>query len=246
MLGSAGPVTFYDNEVGLPLSNVAYPIALASVITGIDLAVRDGFPDGASINASFNSNVGTAGCLTSAPWYLGLDGNHGAAVDLETVLLHEFAHGLGFIGLTSLADGSFTVGEPDIFSIFTRDNTVGLYWNTMTNAQRATSLINNGNVVFDGTNMNAAAASIPLTVGKDGSNRPKLYVPAVTETGSSIYHVDKTATPNQLMEPIIATSPTTSTRRKTSPLDSCRTSAGHSLYHSPRRQTSLPRRRPRP
>ena len=41
------------------------------------------------IVANFNS---------SFEWYLGTDGNAGTSYDLMTVVLHELAHGLGFIG----------------------------------------------------------------------------------------------------------------------------------------------------
>src|SRR6185369_7546360 len=44
-----------------------------------------------------------------------------------------------------------------IYSRFLLDDSSGLHWHQMTNAQRAASYINTGNVVWDGPAMNAAA-----------------------------------------------------------------------------------------
>ncbi len=201
VLGSAGPTTYYGNFTNAPRTWTWYPVALASALSGTDLAA--GLTDGASIQAQFNSNIGTAGCLPTLNWYLGLDGAHGSNLDLETVLLHEFGHGLGFIGVVSLSDGSFTLpgGYPDIFSYMTYDNSLFMHWNAMSNAQRLASITNVGYVVFDGSNTTAGASI--LSAGKDGTGHPLLYTPSPAEAGSSIYHFDKSATPNLLMEPVI-------------------------------------------
>ena len=200
VLGSASPVSYNGNFANAPRLNTWYPVALASSIAGVDLAA--GNPDGASIAAHFNSSIGTAGCLPTLGWYLGLDGNHGDQIDLETVLLHEFGHGLGFTGTVSLLDGSTLLGFPDIFAVNTFDNTSLLHWNVMSNGQRFFSTVNSGNVVFDGSN--TTAASSILSAGKDVSGHPLLYTPSPNKPGSSIYHFDRSAMPNLLMEPVIS------------------------------------------
>jgi hypothetical protein len=204
VIGSAGATTYTRDFTGAPRSGTWYPVALASALAGFDFAGPSGFnlQDGASINASFNSNIGTADCLTNSSWYLGLDNNHGSQIDLVTTLLHEFAHGLGFAGLVSLSTGEFASGFPDVFAHDTLDNSVFLRWTAMSDAQRLTSLKNLQNVVLDGSNVTGGATTI-LSAGKDGANHPKLYTPSTTEQGSSIYHFDKSASPNQLMEPVI-------------------------------------------
>ena len=64
VLGSAGA-----NTVDRDFPNAAFPgtwynVALANALSNSD---RNGA--GAEINADFNSNLGTTGCLTNSPWY---------------------------------------------------------------------------------------------------------------------------------------------------------------------------------
>src|SRR3954470_20804877 len=82
VLGSAGPVGVVRDFPNAPLSGTWYHVALANKLAGFDLN-----PTGDDINANFS---------TLFNFYLGLDANHGAQNDLVAVLLHEFAHGLGF------------------------------------------------------------------------------------------------------------------------------------------------------
>jgi hypothetical protein len=83
------------------LTNTWYSTALANALSNSDL-------NGATqeINATFNLNLGTAGCLTNSPWYYGFDNVHGAGIDLVSVLLHEFGHGLGFQTFTDRSSGA--------------------------------------------------------------------------------------------------------------------------------------------
>ena len=77
-----------------------------------------------------------------SPFYLGLDGNHGTAIDLVEVLLHEFAHGLGFSTVTSGSNGTYLAGQPSIYDHFAFDNTAAKTWVQMTDAERMASAIN--------------------------------------------------------------------------------------------------------
>jgi fibronectin type 3 domain-containing protein len=207
VIGSAGATTFLRNFPNAPRADTWYPVAQASAIAGVDFAVQFGIADGAHINASFNSAVGTAACLTGTFFYLGLDANEGDGIDLVATLLHEFGHGLGFSGITSQTTGAFATGggtgSPDIFGVFTRDNTLGMNWHVMTNAQRLASVTNNENVVFDGPNATGAATTVLTGPGKDPSQHPVLFTPNPRQPGSSVYHFNTNATPNQLMEPFI-------------------------------------------
>ena len=157
VLGSAGPRSVWRDFTGAPFGGTWYHASLANSLFGSDL---DGGTD-YEIRARFNSNLGQTGCLTGVPFYLGLDNNHGTAVDLVAVLLHEFGHGLGFSTTTSgtsgaqLNDGTNTTGYPSSYDHFLFDNTQGLFWTSMTNAQRAQSALNSRRVAWTGANVSA-------------------------------------------------------------------------------------------
>lgn len=153
VLGSAG-ATFVIRD--FPGQNLLHPgaefpatwygSALADKRAGADQV--PGLPD---INAQFNSNFN---------FYLGLDNNHGAQPDLVVVLLHEFGHGLNFQNFVNESTGTNLGGFTDIYARHTLDNTTGLYWDQMTNAERQASAVNYGNVVWDGVNVTAGVPNV--------------------------------------------------------------------------------------
>jgi hypothetical protein len=163
VLGSAGPRSVWRDFLGAPFGGTWYHTALANAIFGVDL---DG-PASYEIRARFNINLGQPGCLTGVPFYLGLDNNHGTAVDLVTVLLHEFGHGLGFSTTTNgtsgaqLNDGTNTAGYPSAYDQFLFDNTQSLFWTSMTNAQRVTSAVNARRLAWTGANV---SAGVPIAL----------------------------------------------------------------------------------
>ena len=158
VLGSAGPITVSRDFTGAPQSATWYHAALANAISGIDRVTTE--PD---ISATFNSNLGNVGCLTGVPFYLGLDNNHGStAIDLVTVLLHEFGHGLGFSTTTNGTSGAQLSGFPSVYDHFLFDTTQSLSWVSMTNAQRATSAINARRVAWTGANVSNAVPVVLL------------------------------------------------------------------------------------
>jgi len=165
VLGSAGAAFIERDFTGAPRAGTWYPIALASKLAGADLAPPGGF----HIRARFNVNLGKTGCLTGSPFYLGIDNNHGPLIDLETVLLHEFGHGLGFQTFTSGSTGAQindgTGPLPSVADFFLTDATQNLTWAQMTtNAQRVASAINSGKLYWDGPLVTAAAPGV-LTPG---------------------------------------------------------------------------------
>ena len=184
-LGSAGSRFLYANfeKTGLypgpVLMNTWHGGALADKRAGfeIDPFEADGVTPRADIRARFNSLLnGNPACLGGRQWYLGLDRNHGADIDLITVLLHEFSHGLGFQQFASVTTGAQIpsgAGVPltDVFGVHIFDNTQQKYWNQMSDAERAASAKNPGAVVFDGTAVNAA---VPLVL----PGAPALFVTA--------------------------------------------------------------------
>lgn len=152
VLGSAGTTFVFSDFGGVfpfpgaQFGNTWYHSALADKRAGAEL--NPGFAD---INAQFSSNFN---------FYLGLDNNHGALNDLVVVVLHELGHGLGFSAFVNSSTGANFAGRTDIFSRFAFDNTVGLFWNNMTNAQRQASAINFGNLVWVGGNVTADVPNV--------------------------------------------------------------------------------------
>lgn len=160
VLGSAGPVSVVRDFPNAPLPGTWYHVALANKLAGVDLT-----PGVDDINANFSTNFN---------FYLGLDNNHGALNDLVTVLLHEFAHGLGFSQFASLTTGSLFAGFPDHYNSRLLDTALGLYWPQMTNAQRVASATRFGKVVWDGAHV---TEDVPKVLNF-GSPRVQVNTPA--------------------------------------------------------------------
>ena len=220
VLGSAGPRFVEINDPSFEFQGFWYHEALANKQAGVDLVppfVGPSGPDnGSEINAQFNSNIGNTGCLTGSGWYYGFDHNEGtAAIDLLAVLLHEFGHGLGFSTTTSGSTGAYLNGPPSapaVWDKFLFDETTALHWNQNTAPQRVTSAINTNNLVWDGAEVTAAAATflanapelvVPFGSGTLAVNTAS-FGPSLTlggTTGQAILVVDPTAPVNDGCEP---------------------------------------------
>src|SRR5205085_3388035 len=154
-LGSAGATGIVRNFPNAPFQDTWYSEALANSLAGSDLNSSN--PE---ISAQFNVNLGNTGCLDGTHFYLGLDNNHGSDVDLVSVLIHEFAHGLGFQTFTNASTGSQSSGFPSVYDRFLFDNTTQKGWTQMTNVERQASAINTGNLVWTGPQAQADARSV--------------------------------------------------------------------------------------
>lgn len=173
VLGSAGTITIWSDFPEAPFANTWYHSALANKLSGTDLSEgpkldpKDPvFADGRinnDIRAQFNSRLGTDAACGASFWYYGLNTNTPVnGINLVAVLLHEFGHGLGFANFISEDTGAEIQGMDDIYSKFTKDNTTGLTWDVMTNAQRVAAAINTGNQVWIGPK---AVAAVPDVLG---------------------------------------------------------------------------------
>jgi hypothetical protein len=146
VLGSAGATSAFPNFPNAPVPNTNYPKALADKLAGFD-----NNPAVNAIKAQFNSELGKPGCLTGLFFYLGLDNNHGSNINLLSVVLHEFGHGLGFVSLAN-SSGTFSGGRPGIFDRFLLDTTTGKTWDQMVDTDRVFSAMNTGNLRWNGSN----------------------------------------------------------------------------------------------
>jgi uncharacterized repeat protein (TIGR01451 family) len=157
VLGSAGATSIFRDFPGAPFPGTWFSKALTNKLTGTD---QDSTT--ADIKARFNINLGNPGCLDGSPFYLGLDNNHGAKVDLVAVLTHEFAHGLGFQTFTSSSTGAQTSGFPSVYDRFLLDLSTGKLWFQMTDAERAASAVNTQKLAWNGPQV---ATDVPKVLG---------------------------------------------------------------------------------
>jgi hypothetical protein len=150
-LGAASPAQAIADFSGAPQAHTWYAVALANKIAGTDL-----IPLSDDITVTLNVNLGQAGCLDGSFWYYGLDNQSGQQINLVTVLLHEFAHGLGFITLVDESTGQEFMGSPDVFEGHILDTSTSRHWTDMTDSQRLVSGVNTGNLVWDGEDVQSA------------------------------------------------------------------------------------------
>ena len=199
ILGTAGPVSIDSNFSGAPLNNIIYVNALANSYKPFDANFSE-----VSINATFNSSIdNNANCLRTSNWdYSASFNTTSGNVNLYTVMLHELAHGLGFTVLFNRTTGAFFIMNDtpmaDSYSINLRSETLGLNFMDMDDAQRASSVLDDGNLVWAGSQVtsNASILTQGLTNG-----RARIHAPTTLQPASSTSHFDHSLTPNDLMEP---------------------------------------------
>jgi len=160
-LGSSGTMQVVSDFEGAEFPGTWYVTALANKRAGHDLKPGDPKTNADDIRSRFNSALGNTGCLEGVHWYYGLDNNHGSDVDLVTVVLHETAHGLGFITFVDETTGAQFLGNPDIYEHHIQDGTTGRHWSDMTDPERQTSALNARHLAWDGERVTAA---VPATL----------------------------------------------------------------------------------
>ncbi len=172
-LGSAGAIQIFSDFTGSDFPATWYAVSLANKLAGTDLAPGPTNSNADDIIARFNSNLnGSVACLGGTGWYYGFDAMHGTNIDLVTVLLHEFGHGLGFANFVTETTGA-NAGPPfqtDVYSQFTLDNTLNQTWAQInpTNANDAAiqaSAIRCGKIVWNGSHVTSAVAAGALQQG---------------------------------------------------------------------------------
>ncbi len=169
VLGSTRPDFFYKNFVGAPARDLNYATALANALAGKDLD-----PARPDIIMTINSR---------SPFYTGTDGKPSPRTyDLESVVMHEIAHGLGFLTLASYDPffGYGNIEDPTPFDAFTQ----------LADGRRLMDLASPSLEL-------GASLTAPLYwagtngVAANNGNKPLLYTPATYEGGSSVSHLDE-------------------------------------------------------
>jgi hypothetical protein len=157
VLGSAGTTFIVRDFPGAPFANTWYHSALADAIAGDDQV-----PGYFDIGSTFNSDIDDddPNCLTGRTWYYGYDHNEGIDFDFLTVVMHEFAHGLGFSNFANESTGALALGLPDVYTLYSLDLDTGLTWDVMTNAERQASAVNGPNVVWNGPSVSGMAGMV--------------------------------------------------------------------------------------
>ena len=173
-----------------------YPVALAEKIAGRNL------------NGDLQGDI-TLAVNSSVNWYLGTDGQTPVQkYDLVTVAMHEICHGLGFFDSFSYSGniGSYGIGSvPMIYDTFVENIAGNRLTDTLKFLNSSTSLGSQfvGNqLYFNGPLIKKYTASNPV---RYTISRAKLYAPATWDAGSSIFHLDESATllADGLMTPFI-------------------------------------------
>jgi len=211
VLGSTGALTIHRDFAGAPFTGTWYQQSLANRLNGTDLSAAN--PD---MTSTFNSNI-DLGCFgPGLLWYYGTDGLEGANIELLPVIMHELGHGLGFASQTNASSGAYNGGFPTAYDHFLMDNTLGLHWDQITQAQRAASAISINHLVWDGARGKAEAAAVlgarpqlqvnsPGAIAGNYDVQTASFGPAITLggfTGDVVLAEDGTVPINDVCEPI--------------------------------------------
>ncbi len=169
VLGSVRPVSFYS---GFPNSldpSLWYPSALANALAGKDLdrAKSDIL---IQVNEQANWDTSGDGSPTSSEY------------DLQSVFLHEIAHGLGFLSGYSY-DTYFGVGsidQPTPLDAFAQ-----------TSDGRRLADLPSPSLELGKALTTSLVWAGPLAIAANGGVKPKLYTPSNYEAWSSVSHLDE-------------------------------------------------------
>jgi hypothetical protein len=169
ILGSARPGNYFSNFSGAPDPSLWYPSALANALAGKDL---DG--DSPEMLITINS---------LATWYQGgASGPSKSEYDLQSVILHEMAHGLGFLSTNSYDDffGYGSIDQPTPFDAYVQ-----------TGDGRRLSDLPSPSLELGEALTSKLVWSGPQGIAANGGVKPLLFSPKEYEDGSSISHLDE-------------------------------------------------------
>lgn len=169
VLGSARPGSYFANFSGAPDPGLWYPSALANALAGKDL---DG--DNPEMVITVNS---------LASWYRGgSSGPSKSEYDLQSVILHEMAHGLGFLSTDSYDNffGYGSIDQPTPYDAYVQ-----------TGDGRRLSDLPSPSLELGEALTSKLVWSGAQGIATNGGVKPLLYTPKVYEDGSSVSHLDE-------------------------------------------------------
>jgi hypothetical protein len=168
ILGSARPGSFFAGFVGAPDPSLWYASALANALAGRDL-------NGNSPEMVIQVN-------SLATWFRGTTGLPSSdEYDLQSVFLHEMAHGLGFLSNDSY-DPFFGLGsldEPTPYDAYAQ-----------TEDGRRLADLDSPSVELGIALRSKLVWSGPLGIAANGGEKPLLHTPSTYQDGSSVSHLD--------------------------------------------------------
>lgn len=169
ILGSARPGSYFANFSGAPDPSLWYPSALANALAGKDL---DG--DNPEMVITVNS---------LANWYRGGSlGPSRSEYDLQSVILHEMAHGLGFLSTDSYDNffGYGSIDQPTPYDAYVQTGD-GRRLSDLPSPSSELGEALTSKLVWSGAQ----------GITANGGVKPLLYTPKNYEDGSSISHLDE-------------------------------------------------------
>jgi len=169
ILGSARPGNFFSSFTGAPDPSLWYSSAFANALAGKDLDKN---------NPEILIQVNSGGAWNSRG-----DGVPRAdEYDLTSVILHEIAHGLGFISNDSYESGLevASLDQPTPFDAFAQSSDGHRLADLPTPSVELAKVLTSS-LVWSG----------PLGIKANNGLKPKLYTPSRYEPGSSTSHLDE-------------------------------------------------------
>jgi hypothetical protein len=169
VLGAARSGYYFNSFPGAPDEDLWYPAALANT-----LAEKDLNPNQSEIILSINSTPN---------WYYGIDGRPTPnTYDLVSVVLHEVAHGLGFMSNAQYDrfQGTALLSQPTPFDAYVQLPDGKTFNNFCSSSSELGKAM-----------INPLVWSGELGIAANNGVKPKLFTPAPFEDGSSISHLDE-------------------------------------------------------
>jgi len=184
ILAAASPGKFHTNFKNIPDKDLWYASALADAIAGEDIE-----PTIPEVTIRINS--------TNAPMlYLGIDGNCPSnKYDLESMILHEMGHGLGFLSNADYDElyGYGSIQQPTPFDAYAQ----------LPDGRRLMDLdspsIELGKALTEPLVWSGANG-----IRANNGIKPLLYTPSKYENGSSVSHLDEVTFANSARDAVMS------------------------------------------